>query len=262
MKVTAVLNLHREAWLANSSLRSLQSNLAALESEGVATEAILLLDSPDELTRAFAREFCPPQARIVEVDCQDLGEARNAAVRGAAGDFLGFLDGDDIWGEEWLLRALRAAGQSASSVWHPEASVFFGTPEPYWLLHRDDDVLGADWQTLALRNHWTALCFARRDLFQAVPYRRRHRQRRLGYEDWAFNMDTAAAGYRHLVVPNTLHFVRMRGDSLVRQTAQEATLVSLSDLFIKRIGRIGLEESAPTGAARDAGSSRATGRRA
>lgn len=249
MKVTAILNLHREAWLANSSVRSLQSNLAALECEGAETEALLLLDSPDELTRAFAREFCPPRGRIVEVACRDLGEARNTAVQEAAGDYLGFLDGDDIWGDQWLLHALGAAERSASSVWHPEASVFFGTPEPYWLLHRDDDLLGADWQTLALRNHWTALCFARRDLFQAVPYQCRHRQLRLGYEDWAFNMDVAAAGYRHRVVPNTLHFVRMRGDSLVRQSAQEEMLVSPSDLFVRRIGRIGLEGRARTSAA-------------
>ncbi|WP_207540780.1 glycosyltransferase family 2 protein [Sabulicella rubraurantiaca] len=238
MKVTTVINMHREKWLANSALRSVQRNLAALNGAGLEAEVILLLDSPDDLTRTFAREFCPPPGRLVEVSCRDLGGARNAAIADARGDYIAFLDADDIWGDEWLLRAYRAAQESGEDVvWHPEASVFFGTAEPYWLVHRDDDILGADWQTLALRNHWTSLCFAPRRLFERVRYQSVEIEKGLGYEDWAFNMDTIAAGYRHRIVRDTLHLVRMRPDSLVRMSAMRDILVAPTNLFIDRIGR-------------------------
>jgi glycosyltransferase involved in cell wall biosynthesis len=237
MKVTAVVNMHREGRLANSALRSLQHNLTALSDHEVPFEVILILDSPDDATREVAQEFCPGSGRVMEVALRDLGGARNAAVEAAAGEFVAFLDADDIWGDEWLLRALQAAEREAQpTVWHPEASLYFGASEPYWFIHRDDDILGWDWQTLALRNHWTALCFATRALLREIPYKPVQLDRGLGYEDWSFNMDVVAASHRHRVVPGTLHLIRMRPDSLVRVSARQHTLVSPSDLFIRRVG--------------------------
>ena len=237
MKVSAVVNMHREGRLVNSALRSLQRNLSALDDHRVPFEAILILDSPDDATREVAQEFCPSGGRLMEVAVRDLGGARNMAIEAAAGEFIAFLDADDIWGDEWLLRALQAAECEAQpTVWHPEASLYFGAGDPYWFIHRDDDILGWDWQTLALRNHWTALCFAPRALLRELPYKPVQLDRGQGYEDWSFNMDVVVASHRHCVVPGTLHLIRMRPDSLVRVSARQNTLVSPSDLFIRRVG--------------------------
>jgi len=237
VKVTAVVNMHREGRLVTSALRSLQRNLTALADNGVPCESILILDSPDNATREVAYEFCPSGGRVMEVALSDLGGARNTAIEAAAGEFIAFLDADDIWGDEWLLRALQAAeGEGQPTVWHPEASLYFGSENPYWFIHRDDDILGWDWQTLALRNHWTALCFAPRALLREIPYNPVQLDRGQGYEDWSFNMDVVVASHRHRVVPGTLHLIRMRPDSLVRVSPRQHTLVSPSDLFIRRVG--------------------------
>jgi glycosyltransferase involved in cell wall biosynthesis len=237
MKVTAIVNMHREGRLVNSALRSLQRNLTTLADHAVPFEAILILDSPDDSTREVAHEFCPTGGRVMEVALRDLGGARNMAIDAAAGEFIAFLDADDIWGDEWLLRALQAAEREEQpTVWHPEASLYFGNEEPYWFLHRDDDILGWDWQTLALRNHWTALCFTSRALLRELPYKPVQVDRGQGYEDWSFNMDVVAASHRHRVVPGTLHLIRKRPYSLVRVSAERNILVSPSDLFILRVG--------------------------
>lgn len=237
MKVTAIVNMHREGRLVNSALRSLQRNLTALANHGVPFEAILILDSPDDATREVAHEFCPSGGRVMEVALRDLGGARNMAIEAANGEFIAFLDADDIWGDEWVLRALQAAEREGQpTVWHPEASLYFGADKPYWFIHRDDDILGWDWETLALRNHWTALCFAPRALLRELPYKPVQVDRGQGYEDWSFNMDAVAASHRHRVVPGTLHLIRMRPNSLVRVSARRNILVSPSDLFIRRVG--------------------------
>jgi glycosyltransferase involved in cell wall biosynthesis len=237
MKVTAIVNVHREGRLVNSALRSLHRNLSSLADHGIPFEAILILDSPDDLTREVIHEFCPAGGRIIEVALLDLGSARNRAIEAAAGEFIAFLDADDIWGDEWLLRALQSAErEEQSTVWHPEASLYFGSERPYWFIHRDDDILGWDWQTLALRNNWTALCFASRALLLDIPYKPVQVDSGQGYEDWSFNMDVAAASHRHRVVPGTVHLIRTRPDSLVRVSARKNILVSPSELFVSRVG--------------------------
>jgi glycosyltransferase involved in cell wall biosynthesis len=236
MDITAVLNLHDEGPLAHPSLLSILAAREACQKEGLQAEVVVCLDRPGAATREYAAALAEPDLRVVETDEGDLGLARNAAVQAARGRFVAFLDGDDLWGVNWLARAHAAAQESAAdAVWHPEASLYFGARPPYWLLHQDMNVRGWDWETLALRNHWTALSFAARAIYLRVPYRPRQAARQLGYEDWCWNMDVVAAGYAHRVVAGTAHMVRMRSASLVQQVATSDALVMPSTLFRKRL---------------------------
>ncbi|GAA3574395.1 glycosyltransferase family 2 protein [Kribbella ginsengisoli] len=78
-------------------------------------EAILVDDGSPDDSAAIAKDFCERDARfrIVEQHNQGLGPARNTGVREAQGDYLTFVDSDDLvsrHGFEWLIRTLDETG--------------------------------------------------------------------------------------------------------------------------------------------------------
>jgi succinoglycan biosynthesis protein ExoM len=64
---------------------------------------------------------------------QNIARARNKAVSGAQGDFLAFIDDDELPGDDWLLQALRyCLHAKADGVLGPVRPRFEGTPAT-WL---------------------------------------------------------------------------------------------------------------------------------
>ncbi len=171
------------------------------------------------MTRDLAGALGPQDHILLEVDHGDLGESRNSAVKAASGRYVGFLDADDLWGVDWLTRATQAAeARPDRIVWHPEVCVFFsGTRH---LLHHVD-MEGPAFRPTAMmqQNYWTALSFARRDIYAATPYPTTDLKEGFGFEDWSWNMLTIGQGVIHKIVPGTGHIIRRRiDDSLSKQT--------------------------------------------
>ena len=52
-----------------------------------------------------------PNVRVLETSVHDLGLARNIGIAEARGQFVTFLDGDDLWGPSWIRKAHEAATQ-------------------------------------------------------------------------------------------------------------------------------------------------------
>ncbi|MDX6252483.1 MAG: CDP-glycerol glycerophosphotransferase [Kribbellaceae bacterium] len=80
-------------------------------------EAILVDDGSPDDSAAIAKEFCARDSRfrIVEQQNQGLGPARNTGVRHADGEYLTFVDSDDLvtrHGFEKLVRTLDETGSS------------------------------------------------------------------------------------------------------------------------------------------------------
>ncbi len=59
---------------------------------------ILIVDdgSPDRSIEV-CRQFTDPRIQIIQQENRGLPGARNAGIRHATGDFIGFLDADDVW---------------------------------------------------------------------------------------------------------------------------------------------------------------------
>jgi glycosyltransferase involved in cell wall biosynthesis len=242
--ITAVLNVHREGLLAHSSLQSMVQAREAAVAAGISVEILIAADCPDAATRSYLSIAPEVGAGVLELRVDDLGMARNAAVEAGGGRFFAFLDGDDLWCRDWLIKAYRCALSAMEpAIWHPEANLYFGPGgEPCWMMHHDIDTALGDWVLLGLRNHWTSLSFAPREVYERVPYRESDLNAGFGYEDWCWNAETVAHGYRHLTVLGAVHLIRMQAGSLARQANAVRALATPSSLLRKKIGIARMQE--------------------
>ena len=72
-----------------------------------------------------------------------------------------------------------------------------------------------------------------REIYGRFPYRPNRLDQGFGFEDWAWNCETIAAGLKHRAVPETTHFIRSKpADSLREQTVARGCLRSKTDLFV------------------------------
>ncbi|HLZ70663.1 MAG TPA: glycosyltransferase [Dehalococcoidia bacterium] len=80
-------------------LREALGSIRALEGPDLALEVIVADNGANPETGAVAREF---GARCVRAERLGASAARNAGLRAASGEFLAFLDDDDVWLAEHL----------------------------------------------------------------------------------------------------------------------------------------------------------------
>ncbi|MFD1881670.1 glycosyltransferase family A protein [Paracoccus pacificus] len=212
--ISAIVTGHRERRLSIPTLRSFGNAIADAQAQGYTVEAILCLDRPDTLTEEIFHRFAPPKARILTMDHGDQGKVRNDAVVAATGQFVAFLDGDDLWQKSWLHRAadfLIASGRD-DYVAHPAYNYFFeGQATTFRQIDQDSPDFDID--LLRMRNYWDALSMAPRSIHERFPYAHRDIPNGWALEDWQWNEETIAAGIRHKIVPDTVLFKRRQKES-------------------------------------------------
>lgn len=210
--VSAILTAHREGLMAGPAAQSLKVAVAQAVAQGISCEILVVLDRADSLTRRVLQEAFQDQARFIETDTGDPGQARNAAITAAQGMFSCFLDGDDLWSENWITAAYAAAQLRPDAVHHSAFNLVFGTHRmTFW--HIDSESSECDQTYLDWGNYWDAMCFAKTQIFRDFPMRANDLARGFGHEDWHWNVVTITAGVAHKPVPNTIHFKRARAGS-------------------------------------------------
>lgn len=230
--IEAVVNLHREGELARPSLVSALQSLDHARQTGLSGSLTLVLDRSDAITLRLAEEFASKHGCIVQqVEYGDLALSRNHAVEQGDSEFIGFLDGDDLWSANWLTASLamcRRGGEG--TICHPAWNVIFGTkqmlfPQP------DQTDRKFSYDGLKVMNYWTALSFASRTVYRTHPYKPNRLDLGFGFEDWAWNLLTISHGCVHRAVPETSHYIRYKeSDSLRDQTRDKGCLRTPHDL--------------------------------
>ena len=225
MDITAVITAHQEGMLAGPSIRSFAAAIARARGTGLTVEPLFVLDRPDPLTRAIFEETRDIEARIVIGDGGDPGLSRNLAASEATGRYVAFLDGDDLWSSNWLIKAHAFCSAAAKpTIAHSEVNFVFGDQRLLWW-HVDSEAEYFDPGYLRIGNYWDALVLVERDILHRFPYVRNDLKSGYGHEDWLWNCQTLAAGIAHRPVGGTVHMKRRRLGSQMDKCAQSDVVV-------------------------------------
>ncbi|GMG88323.1 glycosyltransferase family A protein [Biformimicrobium ophioploci] len=228
---TLIITAHKEGLLLGATIKSLLACEKFAGPENYSFHKVIYLDNADQETKdiAYNAEKCFGFS-IVETEYADQGKVRNQAASEAQDGFIAFLDGDDIWSENWLSKALATASQNKNYIVHPEFNWFFGGSNN--ILHKiDQDSQLFSKNFLRTGNYWDALCLAHRDIFTHVPYSARDIATGFAFEDWHWNCETIQMGYKHKIAEDTIHFKRRRANSQTIAASKRKVLMRDTNLI-------------------------------
>jgi hypothetical protein len=237
--LTFVLTAHDETAVSGPTMRAADIAIEAARAAGYVIEPIVALDAATAATTSYFH-----QPRFSHWDRWtlgegDLGRVRNAVAPQTAGRHIAFMDADDLCSENWLVDGIAALDAAADrgerAIAHPELNVLFdGETSCLAVLDQDSPLWTPHY--LYMRNYYDSLGIAPREAHLEIPYVSRDIPNGLSFQDWQFTVETVAAGWRHIVVPDTIIFKRRRDDSLVLEsTARRSILRQLPALAIDRV---------------------------
>lgn len=233
--ICCVINGHREGYMAYATIQSALKTIRYAQQNGLTVQLLAILDKPDAITRKVFSTYLGEEHQVEEVSYGDLSESRNHAVNLLEAKYVAFLDGDDLWGTNWLVDSfLLAETLDGKFVLHPEYNLIFGCVESHIFKHVDMNCEDFELEDLYLRNYWTALSFAPRDLYISFPYKKNTIKEGFGYEDWTWNFDTIRAGVVHHAVKGTAHYIRKGKDegSLLEYTNKMAAVPRIHNIYL------------------------------
>lgn len=234
MDLSIIITAHDEGLLLHKTLLSLIASIKQVQSYHL-IELLVHLDVGDEPTKEYlsrCRDILDlPRdvvLNIVEGNLHDLGASRNHAIKHALGDFIFFIDADDLISKNFLPKALAAAEADSEKLYHVESILSFGACYELTVNH---SALSRDQAAYELcsRNMWPSSVFGKKEIFLAHPYIKT--ENGYGHEDYVFNTETIAANILHEVLPGTILFYRRKESSLSLQNISNGVVQPPSALF-------------------------------
>jgi GT2 family glycosyltransferase/glycosyltransferase involved in cell wall biosynthesis len=177
------------------------------------TEAIALLDELEP-------EFESHGWRIVRQENRYLGAARNTAARHARGEYLLFMDDDNVAKPHQISTFVRAAQASGADILTCFMDVFGGDEPPAdgnpqvmrWLPLGGAGAVGLFWNCFGDANG-----LIKREVFASLGGLTEDYG--LGHEDWEFYAKAVLNGFRLQVVPEPLFWYRASQQGMLRNTS-------------------------------------------
>lgn len=225
--LSIIIAAHKEGLIAHKTLLSVKR---ALEDVSFDYEVIATLDNPDETTKNyFSSQTVLSELAVHKIDVKDLAAARNYGVSVAKGAYIATLDADDLVSQNWFQQGVEyVRSQEKDVVAHTHYSVNFGTQDIVWekfdSRSKDEDAL-----IMTEANRWDSAIITKKSVLEKFPYQ--PNKDGYGSEDWHFNSNTLAANIPHVVVPQTILFVRRKDVSEMTIQASDRRTVHYTDLL-------------------------------
>jgi glycosyltransferase involved in cell wall biosynthesis len=213
--------------------RFIAETIESIANQTVAPLEIIVVD--DGSTDDSARLALGASRLVRIIDTQDLGPAgaRNAGIRAAKGDFLAFLDHDDLWVPDKLAWQLELLANE------PESDVCVGKLRSF---RGSAGACKPDWLGEPVPGYLTITMLARRAVFETVGLLDASRPFSDSAE-WFLRAEDAGIQVRLLDRVTTYHRVHGGNHSLVNGDLSRAEFLALARLRIERARR-GLLEHA------------------
>lgn len=244
--ISVVLTTHREGYLLGPTIDSCIAAIEAASGMGKSIEVVVVQDRCDELTRSMAPQHIAKSlfgvpTKVMETDLGDPGLARNHGVEASSGRSVTFLDGDDLWGANWLVRCSELSEDlTIPMIFHSEVNIVFGKTKLVWV-HPSSLDLQLSLDELILFNYWDAMVFSRRETLLNSPFVENDLKAGFGHEDWHWACQTLSEGIHHVPVPGTVHFKRSRKGSQM-SLCDDADVVVRENGLITRQGIEGAQK--------------------
>ncbi|MBN1637153.1 MAG: glycosyltransferase family 2 protein [Deltaproteobacteria bacterium] len=240
--ITVIVTAHDETVVSGPTMRSAESAIIAAEARGFGVERLIAMDGPTAECRDYFSQTKFYKWKMIEYDFCDPYRTRNASVEAARGRWIAFLDADDLFSENWLMlggeRMAQAEKDGEKAIVHPEINwIFDGAHSVSVKPEQEEEYFTPYYFYFA--NYYAMLCMAPRRAVLEIPYGFRDLESGFGYQDWQWNIETMAAGWRHVVARDTIIFVRRRDMSISVENRQRKTVIrSLEPMAIDRVGKL------------------------
>ena len=241
--LTRILTAHNENVVSGPTVRSAEIAVDAARAQGFTVQPIIALDAATEATTRYFKQQRFSAWDVWEMEEGDLGRVRNALLPRTDGRFIAFLDADDLFSENWLAdgvaRLVEAEAAGERVIAHPELNVMFDGGAFVLQVPDQDSPLFTPYH-LYIGNYYDSLCLTPREAHHDFPYAPRDIPNGLSFQDWQFAVETMSAGWKHVIVRDTIIFKRRRDFSLVRESADRQSILRvLPEMAIDRVRLLG-----------------------
>lgn len=230
--LTVAVTAHNEGLVAHKTMRSILEATKRLEEKKISYEILIHIDNGDQVTKDYFKRYAKmPNVVIYENNFGDPGPSRNFLAQKASGEYLTFLDGDDLISDNWLVVAYGALiGATEEVIVHPEGILTFGT-EVNNVLTIQTETLPREKDTIVLlgENRWCAILMAKTSTLLKFPYQ--HLTGGYSHEDYVFNVETTNAGIKHIIAKETILFYRRSNNSRLSSSNNTNQIIPYMEFF-------------------------------
>lgn len=231
--LTAVVTTHNEGLLAHKTMQSVFEAVQMAEATGFTCEILVHIDNGDKATKEyFARYKNDKKVRIFENKFGDVSQSRNFAVSQARGEYVAFLDGDDLISPNWYREALKILRQNDKKVIvYPEAILTFGMDVKNNVLTLQKDSMAKKDEIMLMigENPRGSVLMAKKTLLEKYPYRPLNGC--YNFEDYDLNVRTVDDEVKHKIAKETVLFYRRSATSRLSSANGDSALLPYMDAF-------------------------------
>jgi glycosyltransferase involved in cell wall biosynthesis len=250
-RLTIVITAHNEGTLLAKTVESCRRALKVAVGHFSSSEIMIVADRAKQKTRELAELLA--ERRLVDVchftDFGDPGHARNFGVEAAKGDFITFVDGDDLINHNYIkVMMLRAHESDDGTFLRPQMVITFGQEKAFLL--QFDSRLITNKEVMLYSNPWAMPVFGRRKDFLAVPFVGDDKVNGFSHEDWEWNLHILNAGGTFEAIDDAIYFARRRRNSRTAEAREFQYVIRPVDFYRNHsnfapstIGGVNLNES-------------------